>query len=138
MVGQTLLLLLLVVGVFGMHSLAAGGMSGMGTMPAASTSSASSSSTSPSGAATVALVSTHQALPGAAATGSASHSMGHDCVVVLTDAPTVALGVLPVAAVPGDLPDRTPATVLRAVGAALGRAPLRPAPSLSELSILRV
>lgn len=135
MVARALLLLLLVVGVSGMHSLAAGGTSGVGT-----TSSASGmSSASTAGAASMAVASTGQASLGAEATGTAPHSMGHDCVAVLTDAPGVAPGLLlPVAAVPGEVPDRAPASALPAVGAALDRAPLRPAPSLSELSILRV
>lgn len=131
---RTLLLLLLVVGVSGMHSLSAGGMSGTGTMSDASTSSASLS-----GATSMVVASTDPVSLCAVATGSAPHSMGHDCVAVLTDAPGVALGsLLPVAALPGDGLDDAPASALRAVRAALERAALRPAPSLAELSILRV
>lgn len=126
---RALLLLLLVVGVSGMHSIAAGDTSGMGNMPSASLS----------GATNMVVASTDSASLCAAAPGSAPHTMGHDCVAVLTDAPGVALGLrMPVAAVPGDVLNRAPASALRAVGAALDRAPLRPAPSLSELSILRV
>lgn len=133
-VARALLLLLLVVGVSGMHSLAAGG-SRMGTMSSAS----APASACTSGAASMVVASTDHASLGAAATGSAPHSMGHNCVAVLTDAPGVAPGLLvPVAVVPGDLVVNTPVSALRAVGAALDRAPLRSAPSLSELSILRV
>lgn len=136
---RTLLLLLLVVGVSGMHSLSAGGMSGTGTMSDASLSSASTSSASLSGATSLVVASTDPVSLCAVATGSAPHSMGHDCVAVLTDAPGVALGsLLPVAALPGDGLDDAPASALRAVRAALERAALRPAPSLAELSILRV
>jgi hypothetical protein len=131
---RALLLVLLVVGLSGMHSLAGGGTSGTGTMPLAS-----SSSTSASGAAAAVLVGTSQALPGSAATESAAHSMGHDCVAVLIDAPGVALGpLLPVAALSGDVVDGAPASALLAGRAAADRGPDRPAPSLAELSILRV
>jgi len=122
-------LLLLVVGVLGMHSLAAGGMSGMGT----------TSGTSASGAAGLVVASTDYACLGAPARGSAPHSMGHHCVAVLTSGAGVLLGlVVPVASALGHLPDRTPASPLREAGAVLDRAPPGPAPSLAELSILRV
>ncbi len=134
MLARALLLILLVVGVSGMHSLTGGGPSGTGTTPSTSTSSASLS-----GAASMVVASTDTAPQGAQATGSAPHSMGHDCVAVLTDAPGVALGpLLPSGALPGHGLDDAPGWTLRAVRAALDRAPHGAAPSLAELSILRV
>ena len=131
---RLLLLLLLVVGVSGMHSLAAGG-SGRGT----ASSTSDTASTSAPGAAGMVVTTSDRASRGAVATESASHSMGHDCVAVLTDAPRVAVGqLLNVAAVPGAVQEGAPTSALSAVRAALDRAPLRPGPSLSELSILRV
>jgi hypothetical protein len=131
---RALLLLVLVIGVSGMHSLGAGD-SGMGTASGTATTSSASTPV----ATTVSAAGTDLASWGAVVTQSAPHSMGHDCVAVLTDAPGVALGpLLPNAALSGEVLDGDPASALSEVRAALDCGPLRPAPSLSELSILRV